>query len=117
MFTYSSGSGLSGYYVGTKDNIMMTAEIVNNANTTQNVYITIDLEYLNAKPDLVSTWHVLGVGTCDGKGLEIKPEKGVTKFAITSKPMTFQRDGYIFGIRKYAIVTRRSEMFCPWLMC
>jgi hypothetical protein len=80
---------------------MFTAEIINYSNVTQNVYVVIDLEYLEAKPDFTSTWHVLAVGTCDGKGMAIHPEEGKKKFALTSQPMMVQKDGYMFGIREY----------------
>jgi hypothetical protein len=80
---------------------MFTAEIINYSNVTQNVYVVIDLEYLEVKPDLTSTWHVLAVGTCDGKGMSIRPEEGKKKFALTSQPMTAQKNGHLFGIREY----------------
>jgi len=80
----------------------LSAEIINNSNTTKDVYIVIDIEYVKGKPARPTSWHVLNVGMCDGKGIEIKPEdKGLKKFVITSQPMTVKRDGSIFGIRKY----------------
>jgi hypothetical protein len=103
VFSAEDERELSGFYVGPADDMFFTAEIINNSNATKEVYVVIDIEYLKSKPVLTSSWHVLGVGTCDGSGLEIRPEKGKQKFAITSKPMTVLRDGYIFGIREFMI--------------
>jgi hypothetical protein len=36
---------------------------------------------------------------CDGKGLEVRPEQGKQKFAITSQPMTMLKNGIMFGLR------------------
>jgi len=37
----------SGFWIGSNDTIMMSVEIVNYKTTTQDVYLTLDLEYLN----------------------------------------------------------------------
>jgi hypothetical protein len=79
---------------------MFTAEIINNGATPREIYIVLDLDYLQGPPPVPSTWHVLGVGSCDGQGIAIRPEAGKSKFTIKSQPMTVQRTGYIFGLRE-----------------
>jgi hypothetical protein len=59
----------------------------------------LDLDYLRGPAPAISTWHVLGVGTCDGQGVAIRPEAGKTKFRVKSQPMTVLRTGHIFGLR------------------
>jgi hypothetical protein len=79
---------------------LFTAEIINNGNTPKDIYIVLDFDYLKGSPPVTSTWHILGVGTCDGQGLAIQPEAGKKNFAIKSQPMTVQRNGTIFGLRE-----------------
>jgi hypothetical protein len=78
---------------------MLTAEIINNGNAAREVYIVLDLDYLRGPPPATSTWHVLGVGTCDGQGVAIRPEPGKARFSVRSQPMTVLRTGHIFGLR------------------
>jgi hypothetical protein len=77
------------------------AEIINNSNITKDVYAMVDVEYIKEKPTLETVTHMMTVGMCDGKGMNIRPElQGETKkFTASSKAMTVQRDGYIMGLR------------------
>ena len=100
VFSADETPGLSAFYVSQKDNIMFTAEMINNSNATQSVYVVLDVEYVKRKPALTTSWHVLAVGMCDGKGIAILPEGTKTKFGMKSQPMTVQRDGFIFGVRE-----------------
>lgn len=81
------------------DNIFFTAELVNNGNTTREVYAVLEIEYIKAKPVLDTRWQVVSVGQCDGSGLGVNAQAGKSKFAISSQPMTMMKDGTIFGLR------------------
>jgi hypothetical protein len=98
-FDAADGPETTGYYLGAEDNIMLAAEIINNGDKAKEVFVVLDLDYLKGTPPVTSTWHVLGVGTCDGQGVSIRPKEGESKFAVKSQPMVVQRTGYIFGLR------------------
>jgi hypothetical protein len=87
--------------LGANDVIMFTAEMINNGAAPREVYVVLDFDYLKGAPAVTSTWHALAVGTCDGHGIDVRPEAGKTKFAVKSQPMTVQRTGYIFGLREW----------------
>ncbi|KAF2664895.1 hypothetical protein BT63DRAFT_459512 [Microthyrium microscopicum] len=87
-----------GYYVAKGDIMYLTAELVNYTNEKKLVYAKVDFEYLPGKGKLEVTSENLSVTNCDGS-IGIRPEKGQKKFSVASKGMTFQRDGYMFGIR------------------
>jgi hypothetical protein len=100
-----SASDLSAFYIAPNDNILFTAEIINNSNSTRDVYAVLDVEYIKSKPALDSRWQVVAVGNCDGKGLAINAEEGKSKFAVTSQPMTMMKDGTIFGLSEWHFVS------------
>jgi hypothetical protein len=87
---------------------MLTAEIINNGAAAREVYIVLDFDYLRGPPPATATWHVLGVGTCDGQGVAIRPEAGKARFTVKSQPMTVQRTGYIFGLRACPALDRAA---------
>jgi hypothetical protein len=41
----------AGYYIGKKDIIFHTSELINYKNTTQTIYLTADVEYVPGKPE------------------------------------------------------------------
>jgi Stress up-regulated Nod 19 len=100
-FNAAEGPQTTGYYIGAKDNIMLAAEIINTGPVTKEVYVVLDFDYVQGAPPVTATWHVLGVGTCDGQGIAIRPEAGKAKFSVKSQPMTVLRTGYIFGLRTF----------------
>jgi hypothetical protein len=90
----------SGYYVPKGDRIFLTTELVNYTNNTKTVYAVLDMEYLQGKTKYEVSTEAISVTQCDGTGTGIKAQPGVMKFGATSKNMTIQMDGLLFGARK-----------------
>ena len=119
QYTAWDAPELAAYYVGPQDSISFIAEIINNSNSTMDVYAAVDVEYIKGKPAMESTMHLMNVGMCDGKGLDIRPDlhSGQKKFAMSSKPMTVQKDGDIIGLRKYPSLNEPPTVIRIILIC
>jgi hypothetical protein len=58
------------------------------------------MEYIPGKTKYEVSTEAISVTQCDGTGTGIKPQAGQKKFGETSKEMTIQTDGLLFGSSK-----------------
>ncbi|KAF2670695.1 hypothetical protein BT63DRAFT_438319 [Microthyrium microscopicum] len=98
-FTTDDPKFSGGYYLGKGDRVALFAEIVNYANTTRDVYTTLDMEYVEGKTQYEVSAEAISVTQCDGTSIGLKPAAGQMKFGAVSKEMTIQMDGVLFGSR------------------
>lgn len=60
---FAKGSSVkTGYFIGTKDTFSMLAEVVNYEKKEQEVYVTIDYEYIPNVPARTKEWLEVGMG-------------------------------------------------------
>lgn len=88
-----------GYYIGPKDGVAVFAEIVNYTNDTKKIYAKVEYNYVSGKRKYDVSGATLSVTQCDGANTAIRPPAGQKVFAISSKDMKVDMDGYIFGVR------------------
>lgn len=61
-FFAKDSSVKTGYFIGTKDTFSMLAEVVNYEKKEQEVYVTIDYEYIPNVPSRTKEWLEVGMG-------------------------------------------------------
>lgn len=61
-FFAKDSSVKTGYFIGTKDTFSMLAEVVNYEKKEQEVYVTIDYEYIPNVPARTKEWLEVGMG-------------------------------------------------------
>ncbi|KAF2670726.1 hypothetical protein BT63DRAFT_199949 [Microthyrium microscopicum] len=100
VFSSVNDTVKSGYWIGKDDPLLLMTEVVNYQNEPQEVYFTVDMDYLSfpsgpPKEYLDVRWGMLQVA-CSTTGLALRPPK--------DKPITFETpiyragaDGYIVG--------------------
>jgi hypothetical protein len=60
---FAKGSSVkTGYFIGKKDTFSMLAEVVNYEKKEQEVYVTIDYEYIPNMPSRPKEWYEVGMG-------------------------------------------------------
>jgi hypothetical protein len=84
----------TGYYIGSADRVIFSADLVNYHNFSQSIQVVIELEYLEGKPTNFLDTHVatINVGMCNGTSGIVHPPQGATKFAIQSQEMIVTDD-------------------------
>lgn len=99
FFSSKDGKFDSGYYVGAKDRVFMTMDVVNYGAETKEVYAVVDIQYVEGKPKgfLEGVTQLWSVGTCDGQVGFVRPPPGQKKFALSSKSMKIVKDGYFLA--------------------
>jgi hypothetical protein len=101
-FHYTTGDPdfSGGYYIPNGDRIFLTTEVVNYNDQPKTIFAVLDMEYIPGRTKYEVSTESISVTQCDGTGTGIKPQPGQKKFEATSKEMTIQMDGFIFGSSK-----------------
>jgi hypothetical protein len=96
-FSTPDGSFKAGFIVKENPKVLLTSEIVNYSNSTKNIYVVSDLDYLEGHPQgyADSGWVLLSVTQCDGKDPLLHPPKEQKKYTYKSKQLTITQDGNI----------------------
>jgi hypothetical protein len=100
----------SGYYIGKKDIILHTSELINYKNTTQKVYITADVEYIPGKPE---GWSDAVMGAVSAVGCM---PFGYCKFSIrklSGKRRKSYRPQILLLIRSTSLFLTLTTLPCP----
>jgi hypothetical protein len=95
MSYVSTGNNFNtGYYVASGDKILFSADLVNYRPYVQDVFVSVELEYLKSKPTNFADTHMstINVGMCNGTDGLVKPPPGVKKFSVLSKEMTASKN-------------------------
>ncbi|KAF2663448.1 hypothetical protein BT63DRAFT_119198 [Microthyrium microscopicum] len=98
LYTTPDGAFPAGYYLGKDDKIMLSAELVNHANTTKDVYAVTEIDYVPGQPAgyLDSGVVMFAMNQCDGWSMpSIRGWPGYNKFTIKGTPATAVMDGYM----------------------
>jgi hypothetical protein len=90
----------SAFLTNTDDLFGLQAEIVNYNPTNRTVYLNMDLEYLDHKPEgyLDTSTVVVSATGCKPPGYKVP--KTERKFVFTSDDMGISQNGYIVNARK-----------------
>jgi hypothetical protein len=97
IFTSQESRLRSGFLTNNDDLFLLQAEIVNYNPTNRTVFMTLELEYLEAKPmDYLdaSTITISATG-CNVPGY--KPPPGARQYNHTSEPFEITQNGYIIN--------------------
>jgi len=96
LYTTVDGKFNSGYYIGKNHGILLTGDVINYKNWTQDVYTLTELEYVEGSiPSMMEvSIQALSIGQCEGASGLIEPPIGKTKFKIEGKDMTVTKNGY-----------------------
>jgi hypothetical protein len=97
-YTTPDGKEDSGYYIGKNGNkIWIQSEVVTYKKTAQQVYLTLDLEYLPGKVGRDSLFTLLLVTGCAGVGYKSNQLQN----SLTSGEFPIQSDGKLINVRAY----------------
>jgi hypothetical protein len=79
----------SGYYVARGDNILMSADVVNYRTYPQSIYIVVEVEYIEGKPQNFVDTHIatINVGMCNGTSGLINAPQGIDQWTVSSKEL------------------------------
>jgi hypothetical protein len=104
VFATPDGRFNSGFYIGRTNKIILTAEIVNYSNSTQEIYSISEMEYIPGQPagSLDVSMQVFSVTQCQ-KGnsqMMVDAPKGEKIFSFHSLNLTVVQDGYIIYRRE-----------------
>jgi hypothetical protein len=98
-FTTPDGSFNSGYTVGKNMMLAMQAELVNYKTESQNVYVTVDYEYLTEKPESVADSSV-SLFSVTGCSLPDYHRDANTKvYNMSSAHIPMPMDGYFINMK------------------
>ncbi|KAE9981883.1 hypothetical protein EG328_011339 [Venturia inaequalis] len=101
---FAKGSPVkTGFFIGTKDTFSMLAEVVNYEKKEQEVYVTIDYEYIPNVPARTKEWLEVGMGAltvtpCGSQNLRPPPDRA-EKYA--SPPWNIIADGYLVDMKPH----------------
>jgi hypothetical protein len=90
-----------GYWIAPKSNVVLEMELVNYSEEPKFVFQVVDIHYIERQPAYDASIETLNVLRCDSEALGVTPEKGKKNFALQSKEMVFNEDGYILNMRTY----------------
>jgi hypothetical protein len=97
-YTTPDGKEDSGYYIGPSGNkIWIQSEVVTYRTTPQQVYMTLDLEWMPGKVGRDSLFTLLLVTGCTGIGYFSKEPQN----NMTSGEFPIQSDGKLINVRKF----------------
>jgi hypothetical protein len=107
-YTAKDGSLRSGFLTNNDDLFLLQAEIVNYSPRNTTVYMTLELEYLEAKPMdyLDASTITLSATGCMPPGY--KPPPGAKQYNYTSEPFEMSQNGYIINTSTYAELSDES---------
>jgi hypothetical protein len=93
------GDMKSAFLTGLNDMFLMQAEIVNYNPTNRTVFLTIELEYLDEKPQnyIDASTVILSATGCGSPGY--KPPQGATNYNHTSKEFKIKQNGWMVNAR------------------
>jgi hypothetical protein len=102
VFQSQSPDIRSAFLTNSDDLFGLQAEIVNYNPTNRTVYFTLELEYLNSKPEgvLDASTITLSATGCMPPGY--RPPQQEKKYNYTSEPFEITQNGYIINARKYS---------------
>ncbi|QDS72520.1 hypothetical protein FKW77_000157 [Venturia effusa] len=101
---YAKGSAVkTGFFIGTKDTFSMLAEVVNYEKKEQEVYVTIDYEYIPNVPARTKEWLEVGMGAltvtpCSSQMLRPPIDRAER---YVSPPWTIMADGYLVDMKPH----------------
>jgi hypothetical protein len=98
FYTSPDGKFNSGFYVGPKDKMMSTAQVVNYSNKTKEVYARLEIEFVpgRVKDALDVGIQSMSVTGC-GINIAITPKKDDKSMSLKSRLFPVIEDGYIIG--------------------
>jgi hypothetical protein len=96
LFTTADGGANTGFYVGPKDRMGWVAEIINYNKEPKKVYITMEAEYVEGRPQgmLDTQIALFNVQGCFAK-VDITVPHDATAFDITSSKFPIPEDGQV----------------------
>jgi len=100
IFSPQNGDIKSAFLTGRDDTFGMQAEIVNYNEFNRSVFLNMELEYLEKKPEdwLDASTIVLSATGCKDPGY--RPPSGAKQYNHTSEPFAITNNGYIVNARK-----------------
>lgn len=102
LFSTPDGLFNSGYHIGPRSRVVMSAELVNYGTETKNIYVVTEVYYVpDSTPDMMDTSvGIMSVNQCDrfpNPFLHAPP--GMKAFVMQSKNITITQDGYMLSRR------------------
>lgn len=108
LYSTKNGEFPSGYYLPKNSRVMITGDVVNYKDETQEIYSLTDIQYIEGQPKALmqAANQIWDLGRCSGDSEmtgALRPPPGQKKWSIQSSPMKIVQDGYILAFRKLSI--------------
>jgi hypothetical protein len=102
--TFNTLDGMfnSGYFLGDKSKVIMSAELVNYSKEPKNIYVVTEIDYLPGNtPGMMDTSvGIMSINQCDAMPNPfLQPPAGKKVFDMKSKEITILQDGYMLSRR------------------
>ncbi|QDS73332.1 hypothetical protein FKW77_006551 [Venturia effusa] len=102
LFNTPDGMFNSGYLLGTNSKVIVSAELVNYAKESKDVYLVTEIDYLPGEtPDMMDTAvGIMTINQCDANMIPmLKPPEGKKVWDMKSKDLTITQDGFLLSRR------------------
>jgi hypothetical protein len=102
IFNTPDGLFNSGYYLGKSSKVILSAELINYAKETKNVYAVTEVDYLPGNtPGIMDTSvGIMSVNQCDDRPNPfLRPPTGKKNWEMKSREITILQDGYMLQRR------------------
>ena len=102
------GEVKSGFHIGPSDTFSMQVDLVSYADKTKDIFLTMELEFLEGSVGKDAQETLLDISSCGGQGVKIS-EQGSTN--STSGKMVFTESGVVIGAKGHLHVSLTSFFF------
>jgi Stress up-regulated Nod 19 len=102
IFTTPDGMFDSGYFLGKKSKVIMSAELINYSKEIKNIYAVTEVDYLpGSTPGIMDTSvGIMSVNQCDAiPNPFLRPPPGKKMFDMRSSEITILQNGYMLSRR------------------
>jgi hypothetical protein len=116
FYSTKNGQFPSGYYLGKNSKVMITGDVVNYKDETQEIYSFTEIQYIEGRPKslMLAANQIWDLGRCSGDSEftgALRPPPGQKKWSIQSTPMKIVQDGYILAFRKSSIANMIEKIY------